>query len=100
MRKEQAYFNNDFPFNYYKKHYRINIGSKILHHPNEKPLELIQKLIKISSKEDDLVVDFFNGGGTTTLACKLLNRKFLGFEINKDFVDIANKRLCQEVLKL
>ena len=93
MRKGKVTFNNDFEFNYYKKHYFINIGSMQLLHPNQKPIDFIRKLIKISSTENDLIFDPFMGSGTTALASKQLNRNFIGFEINKSFCDIANKRL-------
>ena len=62
-------------------------------HPTQKPLSIIRKLIKIHSNENDLVVDCFAGSGTTLVACKQLNRKFIGFEINPKYVKIANERL-------
>jgi site-specific DNA-methyltransferase (adenine-specific) len=45
------------------------------------------------SKENDIVLDPFMGSGTTAIACKELNRHFIGFEISKEYCDIANKRL-------
>jgi site-specific DNA-methyltransferase (adenine-specific) len=62
-------------------------------HPTEKPLELIEKFILMSSKEGDLIVDFFSGSGTTAVACKKLNRCFIGFEINPAYIKIAEDRL-------
>jgi hypothetical protein len=67
-------------------------------HPHEKPLELIKIFISNSTKENDLVLDCFLGCGTTAVGCKELNRRYIGFEINKDFCDIANKRLEQNSL--
>ena len=67
-------------------------------HPTEKPLELIRWLIKIGSNKGDLVLDPFVGSGTIPLACKQLGRKFIGFEISKEYCDMANKRLKQENL--
>ena len=62
-------------------------------HLTPKPLLLIKKLIKNSSNENDIVLDPFMGSGTTAVACKELNRRFVGFEIMQKYVDIANDRL-------
>lgn len=67
-------------------------------HPTQKPLKLIHRIIEKYTKEDEIIVDPYIGSGTTAVACKQLNRKFIGFEINKDYCDIANKRLEQETL--
>jgi len=63
-------------------------------HPTEKPHILIEKLIEYFSKEGDVVLDPFIGSGTTAVACKKLNRNFIGFEISEEYCDIANKRLA------
>ena len=68
------------------------------HHQAEKPLDLIRKMILNSSKEGDLILDTFVGSGTTALACKQLKRNFIGFEINPEYVKVANRRLEQETL--
>ena len=62
-------------------------------HPTIKPLELIRKLIRNSSKENEVVLDCFLGSGTTAVACILENRKYIGYEINKKFYDVALKRI-------
>lgn len=62
-------------------------------HPTCKPLNIIETLIKNSSKEGDIILDTFLGSGTTAVACKNTNRNFIGFEINKKWYDIANDRL-------
>ena len=67
-------------------------------HPTQKPLKIIERIIKTSSKEAMTVLDPFMGSGTTALACKQLNRKFIGFEISPEYCKIANERLKQEVL--
>jgi len=74
-------------------------GKERTKHPTQKPLWIIKKFIEISSEEGDIVLDCFIGSGTTAIACKQLKRKYIGFEINKEYVDIANKRLNQEVLQ-
>lgn len=74
----------------------INVKDKQLYeHPTIKPLPLIRKLIRNSSKEDDIVLDCFLGSGTTAVACILENRNYIGFEINKKYFDIANKRILE-----
>lgn len=73
---------------------KINIKDKKLYgHPTIKPLELIRKLIRNSSKENDVVLDCFLGSGTTAIGCILENRNYIGFEISEQYYDIANKRI-------
>lgn len=67
-------------------------------HPTQKPVGLIRLLIEKTSDKNAVVLDGFMGSGTTAVASKQLKRKFIGFEINKNYVDMANKRLSQEVL--
>ncbi len=75
---------------------KVNVEDKKKYqHPTIKPLELIRRLIRNSSKENDLVLDCFLGSGTTAVACVLENRKYIGFEINKKYFDIANKRILE-----
>lgn len=69
-------------------------GNKQLHQ-NEKPLELIKQCIEKHSNENDLVVDPFLGSGTTAVACKELNRNFIGFELDEKYCEIARKRIDQ-----
>ena len=57
------------------------------------PLSLIKPLIEITSKEGDIVLDPFMGSGTVAEACILLNRNYIGFEINENFCKIAEERL-------
>lgn len=67
-------------------------------HPTQKPISLIRKLIECSSNEGDLILDCFMGSGTTAVSCKQTNRKFIGFEVDKSYVEIAERRLCQNTL--
>ena len=62
-------------------------------HITVKPLQLMEHLIKLFSKENSLIVDPFLGSGTTAVACKNTNRKCIGIELNKEYYDIALKRL-------
>lgn len=67
-------------------------------HIAQKPEDLIQHIARSFSKEGDLVLNPFMGSGTTAVAFQQLNRRFIGFEISKEYCDIANKRLSQKVL--
>lgn len=62
-------------------------------HPTQKPLMLMERMIKIFSNENDIVLDLFSGSGSTSLASKLLNRKYIGIEKNKEYIEIIKKRL-------
>lgn len=62
-------------------------------HPTIKPLNIIQTLVKNSSKEGQLIIDPFMGSGSTLVAAKILVRRAIGIEINKEYCDIAIKRL-------
>ena len=62
-------------------------------HPTVKPIKLIEYLIKLVSRENSIVVDPFIGSGTTAVACKNLNRNFIGIELDEEYCKIANKRL-------
>lgn len=62
-------------------------------HPTIKPLELVEKHLKHTTQENDIVLDTFLGSGTTAVACKNTNRQYIGFEINKKWFDIAKNRL-------
>lgn len=69
-------------------------------HPSQKPLELIEKFVKASSNENDIVLDPFMGSGTTAVASKKLNRQFLGFDVDKGYVELANKRLEKTCVRI
>ena len=62
-------------------------------HPTQKPIALMEWLIKTYTNEGDIVLDNCMGSGTTAIACVNTNRKFIGFELDKDYFDIANERI-------
>lgn len=79
-----------------KKYYITPINKsdkKLYNHPTIKPLKIIQNLIINSSNEGDIVLDPFLGSWTTAVASKMLKRQYIGFEINKDYFEIAQKRI-------
>lgn len=67
-------------------------------HPTPKPLWMMEKLIKVSSKENDLILEPYAGSGTTCLAAKNNKRNFIGIEINPTYCELARKRLNQDML--
>jgi DNA modification methylase len=69
-------------------------------HPTQKPVALIEYLIKTYTNENDMVLDFTMGSGTTGVACKNLNRKFIGIELDKNYFEIAKKRIEETPIKL
>ena len=62
-------------------------------HPSQKPIKLIEKLVLAASREGDKVLDPFLSSGTTAVVCQNLNRKFVGIEIEQEFIEMTNKRL-------
>ena len=62
-------------------------------HPTQKPVALMEYLIKTYTQEGETVLDFVMGSGTTGLAAKNLNRKFIGIEKDAGYFEIAKQRL-------
>ncbi len=75
-------------------------GNERTEHPTQKPLKLVEELLKRHSFEGDLILDPFLGSGTTAVAAKQLKRNFIGIEISEKYCEIARKRLGQEVLPI
>jgi len=79
-----------------RKYYISNINTQDKEkyiHPTIKPIQIIKNLIINSSKENDIVLDCFSGSGTTCVACKELNRRFIGIEIDPEYHKISMDRL-------
>jgi len=74
----------------------LEVKSEKGKHPTQKPVELISHFLKYYSKENDVVLDPTMGSGSTGIACKNLNRKFIGIELNKDIYEVAKNRLNNE----
>ncbi len=62
-------------------------------HPTQKPVALMEYLIKTYTNENELVLDFAMGSGTTGVACKNLNRNFIGIELDENYFNIAKERI-------
>lgn len=61
-------------------------------HPTQKPVELLKYFIKTYTKEEDVVLDFTMGSGSTGVACLETNRNFIGIELDEDYYNIAKER--------
>jgi site-specific DNA-methyltransferase (adenine-specific) len=61
-------------------------------HPTQKPIELLKRIIASSSNKGDLVLDPFNGSGTTGIVAKMLGRKYVGMDLDKKFLELSVKR--------
>lgn len=65
-------------------------------HPSQKPVMMMERIIRLSSNEGDTILDPFMGSGTTGIACKLSNRSFKGFENDPNMYEIASKRILED----
>lgn len=76
--------------------YRTTLNKKdkdLWEHPTIKPLKIIENFIKNSTNPGDTVLDCFMGSGTTGVACRNLDRNFIGIEIDENYFNIAKKRI-------
>ena len=73
--------------------YFNKISGKKQLHQNEKPVDLIERIIRNTTNEHDLVLDTFMGSGTTGVACKKLGRDFIGIELDEKYFEIAKNRI-------
>jgi site-specific DNA-methyltransferase (adenine-specific)/modification methylase len=62
-------------------------------HPTQKPVTILEKIVKIASNENDVVLDCFNGVGSTGVASLKNNRRYVGIEIDKTYIEATEKRL-------
>ena len=70
----------------------FNVENKKLH-PTQKPIDLCEYLIKTYTNEGDIILDFTMGSGSTGVACKKLNRNFIGIELDEHYFKIAKERI-------
>jgi DNA modification methylase len=80
-----------YPINLIK--FNLPDGRKGKQHPTQKPVALLEYLIKTYTNENDTVLDFTMGSGSTGVACKNLNRNFIGIEKDDKYFDIAKQRI-------
>lgn len=82
--------------NYYPKNLiEISNASQVgKQHPTQKPVALMEYLIKTYTNEHDVVIDMFMGSGSTGVACVNTNRKFIGIELDENYFNIAKERIA------
>ncbi len=73
--------------------HRIKHAKKRDEHPCQLPETILERLILMTTDEDDIILDPFNGTGTTVIAAKKLGRKYIGIEIDQEYVTIAEEKL-------
>ena len=74
------------------------LNSKHVIHPTQKPITLFEYLIKTYTNEGETVLDNCMGSGTTGVACKNLNRNFIGMELDEDYFNVAKDRIENHVV--
>lgn len=84
-RQRDTYENAIFDYTTVNHRHRI--------HPTQKPLQLIEDILRIHSNEGDVILDTFMGSGTTAEACVRNNRNFIGFELDAEYAKLARERL-------
>jgi site-specific DNA-methyltransferase (adenine-specific) len=68
-------------------------------HPTQKPIELLKRIILSSSDKGDLIFDPFNGSGTTGVVASMHNRKYIGIDMEKNYLNLTIKRIEKEKIK-
>ncbi len=95
--KNNTFCQNDSNWKFYPLSYMIywrDYRNQDRLHPTQKPVALIEYLIKTYTNEWETVLDFTIGSGTTAIACINTNRNYIGFELDKWYFDIANERIA------
>lgn len=87
-------YNKKYPSNVlvYSKYIK-ECNNKVRVHPTQKPVDLMEYLIKTYTNENDIVLDFTCGSGSTGVACMNTNRRFIGIELDKKYFEIGKKRI-------
>lgn len=88
-------FNKPIESKYLKPCFKTPLvsGKEKTSHPTQKSLKLMKQIIQIHTNKNDLICDPFMGSGTTGLACKILDRQFIGIELDKEYFQIAKNRV-------
>ena len=77
----------------------INVSAERTGYPTQKPLALLERIVRASSNEGDVVLDPFCGSGTTLVAAQRLGRRWIGIDANEEAVKVAGGRLGDEAVK-
>lgn len=86
----------NFPASIIDIKYSNSCNKKYKKHPTTKPVEVLEFLLHHYTEENDLVLDMTSGSGSTAVACKNMNRNFVGSEISKVWFDVAQQRLNEK----
>ena len=89
------YKNDDDGFRYPKQVIEFGVVERGTLHPTQKPVKLLEYLIKTYTTEGEVVLDNCMGSGSTGVACRNLNRRFIGIELDKAYFEIAKNRIEQ-----
>lgn len=66
-------------------------------HPSQKPEALLERIVKVSTNENDIILDLFAGSFSLGMVCKRLNRRYIGIEKSKEYCKVGRKRLFEKV---
>lgn len=98
IREKGTYFSKHKNLDDFRKFFITHCRKGV--HPAEKPIELLERFIRVSSKEGDIILDPFLGSGTTAVAAVNTNRHYIGFELDEKYFDIACQRLDEAETKI
>ena len=76
-----------------KFEYPVVSGNEKTIHATQKPVKLMEEIIRVHTKEDNTILDCFMGSGSTGVACMNTNRKFIGIELDENYFNIAKQRI-------
>lgn len=76
-----------------KFEYPVVSGNEKTIHTTQKPVKLMEEIIRVHTKKDNTILDCFMGSGSTGVACMNTNRQFIGIELDNNYFDIASKRI-------
>ena len=91
MREKGSFFSHHKNIDDFRKFFMTNCSKGV--HPAQKPVELLERFIRVSSAENDIVLDPFMGSGSCCISAINTNRSFIGIELDKNYFDIAEKRI-------
>ena len=94
--KGRFVFKNERPTSVFRV---MRVDPMNLCHPNEKPVKLIEQLVKVLTAPGDTVLDPFAGSGSTGVACKNLNRKYVLIEMDSNYIDVIKNNIIGELFK-
>lgn len=92
IRESGTYFDRKLEIDDYRKSFTQKCVKRI--HPAEKPVEFLERFVKVSCPKDGTVLDPFMGSGSTGVACQLLGRNFVGIEMSGKYFAVAKQRIA------